>query len=59
MIVFYDSIWKDFPDTGRSTRAYILFRKGVPIDHFTHVPVPVAQYSSESEYNASCVVLLH
>ena len=27
---------------------------GVPIDHCTHVPGPVAQYSAESEYNSSC-----
>ena len=46
---FSDSIWKDFPDTGRSTGAYIIFYQGGPIDHGTHVPVPVAQSSAESE----------
>ena len=45
--------WQDCPDTGRSTGAYIIFYQGVPIDHSTPVPVPVAQYSSESEYNAA------
>ena len=39
----YDSIWQDFPDTGRSTDAYIIFYQGGPIDHGTHVPVPIAQ----------------
>ena len=24
------------------------------VDHCTHVPVPVAQSSAESEYNAAC-----
>ena len=39
----YDSIWQYFPDTGRSTDAYIIFYQGGPIDHGTHVPVPIAQ----------------
>ena len=49
-----DSSWKDCTDTGRSTGAYIIFYQGGPIDHGTHVPVPVAQSSAESEYNAAC-----
>ena len=51
---FSDSSWQDFPDTERSTGAYIIFYHGGPIDHGTHVTVPVAQYSAESEYNAAC-----
>ena len=51
---FSDSIWQDFPDTGRSTGAYIIFYQGGPIDHGTHVPVPVAQSNAESDYNAAC-----
>ena len=51
---FSDSSWQDFLDTGRSTGAYIIFYQGGPIDHGTHVPGPVAQYSAESEYNAAC-----
>ena len=51
---FSDSSRQDFPDTGRSTGSYIIFYKGVPIDHGTNVPVPVAQSSAESEYNAAC-----
>ena len=43
---FSDFSWKDFPDTGRSTGAYIIFYQGGPIDHGTHVPGPVAQSSS-------------
>ena len=53
---FSDSSWQDFPDTGRSTGAYIIFYQVVPIDHGTHVPGPVAQSSAESEYNAECTV---
>ena len=59
---FSDSSWKYFPDTGRSTGAYIIFYQGGPIDHGTHVPVPVAQPSAESEYNTaftSGIVLAH
>ena len=51
---FYDSSWQDFPDTGRSTGAYIIYYQGGPIDHGTHVTGPVAQSSAESEYNAAC-----
>ena len=51
---FSESSWKDFPDTGRSTGAYIIFYQGGSIDHGTHVPGPVAQYSAESEYNTAC-----
>ena len=43
---FSDSSCKDCPETGRSKGAYIIFYQGVPIDHGTHVPVPVAQYSA-------------
>ena len=50
-MVFYDSIWQDYPDTGMSTGSYIVFYKGGTIDHFTHAPVPVAQSSAESEHN--------
>ena len=45
-IDFSDYSWKDCPDTGRSTGAYIIFYQGGPIDHGTHVPVPVAQSSA-------------
>ena len=48
---FSDSSWQDFPDTIRSTGAYIIFYQGGTIDHGTHVPVPVAQSSAESGYN--------
>ena len=51
---FSNSSWQDCPDTGRSTGAYIIVYQGGPIDHVTHVPVPVAKSSAESEYNAAC-----
>ena len=53
-MAFSDSSWQDCPDTGRGTGAYIIFYQGGPIYHGTHVPVPVAQSSAESEYNAAC-----
>ena len=46
LMVFSDSSWQDFPDTGRSTGAYIIFYQGGPIDHGRHFPGPVAQSSS-------------
>ena len=51
---FPDFSWKYCPETGRSTRAYIIFYQNVPIDHGTHVPRPVAQSSAESDYNLAC-----
>ena len=56
LMAFSDSIWKYCPDTGRSTGPYIIFYQGGPIDHVTHVPVPVAQSGAESEYNAACTI---
>ena len=53
LMAFADSSWQDCPDTRRSTGAYIIFYQGGPIDHGTYVPVPVAQSSAESEYNAA------
>ena len=53
-MAFSDSSWQDFPDTGRSKGAYIIFYQCGPIDHGTHVPGLVAQSSAESEYNAAC-----
>ena len=44
---FSDSSWQYCPDIGRITGAYIIFCQGGPIDHGTHVPVTVAQYSAE------------
>ena len=40
---FTNYSWQDFPDTGRSIGEYILFYQVVPINHGTHVPVPVSQ----------------
>ena len=54
LMAFSDSSWKDCPDTGRSTGAYIIFYQGVPIDHGTHVPGTVSKSSAESEYNTAC-----
>ena len=48
-MAFSDSSWQDFPDTRRSTGAYIIFYKGGQIDHGTHVPGQVAQSSAEIE----------
>ena len=52
--MLYDSIRKDCPDTGRSTRACIVFYQGGLIDHSTNIPRPVDKSSAKSEYNAAC-----
>ena len=43
LMAFYDYSWQDISDTGRSTGAYIIFYQGGPIDHGTHITVPVDQ----------------
>ena len=53
-MVFSDSSRKDCSDTGRSTRAYMMFDKGGTIENGTHVPGSVSQSSAESEYNLVC-----
>ena len=45
-------------EIGRSTISYFVFYQGVTIDNCTHVPVPVAQSSSESDYNAACTTVM-
>ena len=54
LMAFYDSSGQNCPDTSRSTGSYIIIYEGGPIDHGTHVTVPVAQSCAESEYNAAC-----
>ena len=54
LMVFSDSSWRYFPDTGRSTGAYIVFYQGGKIYHSTHVPGTVSQSSSKKKYNAAC-----
>ena len=49
LTAFSDSIKQDFPDTGRSTGAYIIFYQGGPIEHGTHVPGPVSQSNTGNE----------
>ena len=53
LMVFFDSSRKDCTNTGRSTGAYIIFYQSGTIDHGTYVPGPVAQSSTESEYNVA------
>ena len=53
-MVFYDSIWQDRTDTGRSTVSYIVFYQVEPIDHCTHFSGPVAQSSDGSGYITAC-----
>ena len=51
LVEFSGFSWQDCPDTGRSTGTYIIFYQGGPIQPGTHVPVPVAQPGTESDYN--------
>ena len=48
LVDFSDSIWQYFPETVRSSGAYIIFYQGGWIDHGTHVPVLVPKPIAES-----------
>ena len=43
LMAFSDSSWEYYPYNGRITGAWIIFYQGGPIDHGTHIQVPVAQ----------------
>ena len=53
LMVLSGSSWKYCRDTVRIKRSYIIFYQGGPIDHVTHVTLPVSQASAESKYNTS------
>ena len=53
LIVLYYYRSQDYPDTGISIGAYIVFYQGVPIYHWTHVTGPFSQYSAKSELNSA------
>jgi hypothetical protein len=54
ILAFSDASWQDCPDTGRSTAGELVFCQGGIIHAKSHVPVPIAMSSGESEYNSSC-----
>ena len=43
LVDFSDYSWKYCTYTDRSTGAYIFLYRGVPIEHVTRLPVPLAQ----------------
>ena len=53
------SRWQYFPDTARSTVAYIIFYQGGTIDHGTYIPGPVAQSNAEIYYNLACTSVMY
>ena len=57
-MVFSDCSWQYCPYSGRIKGEYIIFYQGGPINHVTHVPGPVDQPSTESEYNAECTACM-
>ena len=61
-ITFSDSAWNDCIDTGRSTGGNISILQGGPVDHSSHLPIPVAISSGEAEYisaTAACMRAIH
>jgi hypothetical protein len=46
---FFDSLWNDDVDTGRSTGCFIITYMGGIVDHSSNMPDLVALSSSEAE----------
>ena len=58
LMAFSDYIFQYCTDTFRNTGSSIISYQGGTNEHGTHIPVPVAQSISESEYNASCTTVM-
>ena len=58
VVTFTDSSWNDCIDTGRSTGANLTMIQGGAVDYGSHLPVPVAMSSGESEYIAAAVACM-
>ena len=50
VVTFTDSSWNDCIDTGRSTGGNCSIMQWGPVDHSSHLPIPVAMSSGEAEY---------
>ena len=55
---FSDSSWNDCVDTGRSTGGNITIMQGGPVDHSSHLPIPVAMSSGEAKYISAAVACM-
>ena len=53
IVTFTDSSWNDFVDMGRSTGGNCTIVQGGPVDHSSHLPIPVTMSSGEAEYIAA------
>ena len=47
VVTFTDSSWNDCIDTGRSTGGNCSIMQGGPVDHSSHLPIPVAMSSGD------------
>jgi hypothetical protein len=55
LIGFCDTNWQDCPDTGQSTAGELIYCQGGIIHARSHVPIPVAMWSSAAaKYVAAC-----
>ena len=55
---FSDSSWNDCVDTGRSTGGNITIMQGGPVDHSSHLLIPVAMSSGEAKYISAAVACM-
>jgi hypothetical protein len=58
IIVFSDASWQDCPDTRRSMAGELIYCQGGYIHAKSHVPVPVAMSSTESEHMSACLACM-
>ena len=55
---FSDSSWNDCVNTGRNTGGNITTIQGGPVDHSSHLPIPVAISRGGAEYISAAVACI-
>ena len=58
VLTFTNSSWNDCIDTGRSTGGYTILMQAGAVDYGSHLPVPVAISSEETEYISAAVACM-
>ena len=58
IVTFTDLSWSDCVDTGRRTGGNYTIVQGCPVDHSSHLPIPVAMSSGEAEYIATATACM-
>ena len=58
IVTVTDSSWNDYFDRGRCTGGNCTIVQSGPVDHSSHLPIPVAMSSGEAEYIAAATACM-